>query len=164
MSTAEHFETKHFQTRHLFAFGLDMNIENMRRRCPDAQFRGIANLPGKRICLTGNHPYSGGAVLSYADDLYSSVPGVLYEVHEAMLRKLDMCEGVPLRARRLTETVVLQQGYWVKAVVYVPHLTEWVAPMGRHYRQAIELEYQRFGFNREDLVGALVEAEYVRAS
>ena len=70
-----------------FAYGSNMNVEQMRRRIPDARVVGRAVLKGWRVVerLYADIEKSGGG----------RVYGVLYLLSAKEMRRLDTFEGYP---------------------------------------------------------------------
>lgn len=82
-----------------FAYGSNMDEEQMSQRCPSSTFYGVATLPEHRLAFTR---YSKGRGCGVADCLPakgSEVWGVVYDITETDLSTLDRSEGyLPGRA------------------------------------------------------------------
>lgn len=94
-----------------FAYGSNMDVEQMRRRCPDSKRVGVAVLDDHKIAFTR---FSANRNSAAADVLVSpgkQVWGILYEVSSADLEKLDVAEGVPTAYRRSELSVSLFRRY-----------------------------------------------------
>ncbi len=88
-------------TTHLyFAFGSNLSIEQMHRRCPSSVARAPAVVRGYRIGFAGySHGWRGG-VATMHDDATRSMPGLLYSLEQKCLDALDRLEGHPHCYRR----------------------------------------------------------------
>lgn len=87
-----------------FAYGSNMNQDQMSNRCPDSRLLGKAVLPDHQIAFTR---FSSNWESAVADILVSpghSVWGLLYEISQDDLEKLDRMEGHPriYQRKRLT--------------------------------------------------------------
>lgn len=68
-----------------FAYGANLNVRGMKRRCPQAQAIGVATLNGYRLEFR--------RFITLAPDPKGTVPGVLFELTPACRRALDTYEG-----------------------------------------------------------------------
>jgi hypothetical protein len=71
-----------------FAYGSNMDVEAMARRCPRAKPLGLARLARHRLAIMRE------GWLTAARDLKSDVHGVLWDVAFADMRALDQYEGL----------------------------------------------------------------------
>ena len=81
--------------KHYFAYGSNMDKEQMKHRCPDSKLIGVAILKGYRFVYDGYSCLRKGAVANIVKDESEKVFGVLYEISENDERELDCCEGYP---------------------------------------------------------------------
>ena len=109
-----------------FAYGSNMNVEQMRRRIPDARVVGRAVLKGWRVVER-----------LYADIEKSSggrVYGVLYLLSAKEMRRLDTFEGYP-RAYDCGKVIVHAEMMGSRSVRYrVPAYTYFMTPEKRKER------------------------------
>lgn len=68
----------------------------MKSRCPRAQFRDIALLPDHQLAFTRRSKSRGCGVADVVPAPGAEVWGVVYEVDDAELSSLDVCEGYRL--------------------------------------------------------------------
>ena len=109
-----------------FAYGSNLNIKQMAKRCPKARALGIANLSDYQLVFNG--------VADVVPREGALVPGAVWEITEGCLRELDHYEGYPtLYGRELVEVEIESSGERVQAIVYRMN-TE-------HYRTRRELPY-----------------------
>lgn len=78
------------------AYGSNMNISQMRRRCPDAELIGTSTLDGYVLEFRGNR-YGAHATVrkANADEADAAVPLVLWKISDADEKRLDRYEGYP---------------------------------------------------------------------
>jgi len=98
----------------------------MAQRCPGARIIGVAQLANHRICFPRRSPVRGCAVASFEPHKGGVVWGVVYELEDDDLRRLDEREGYdPVNPRainrycRVDVTVHHTAGEKVEAVAYV---------------------------------------------
>lgn len=75
-----------------FAYGSNMNWEQMRRRCPSAQFVSIARLPGYRFAIARHSRLRKCGTANIYADGRSDVWGIVYDLTEEDLARLDTFE------------------------------------------------------------------------
>jgi hypothetical protein len=88
-----------------FGYGSNMWRDQMRRRCPDSQFRGIGRLPGYRWIINGR----GYANVVPTEDARVESWGMIYTLSEADEISLDVYEGV---AKKAYDKVELSLEFW----------------------------------------------------
>jgi hypothetical protein len=112
-----------------FAYGSNMDPEQMRRRCPGHRVLGRAFLPGFELCFPRRSPVRNCATAGIARG-GEGVWGVLYELDESDQARLHMAEGyVPGRSvelnRHTIERVEVRpdgpRGEAVQAYTYLAH-------------------------------------------
>lgn len=83
-----------------FAYGSNMDWEQMRERCHSARFVGIATLPQHQLAFTRRSENRGCGVADALPDEDRDVWGVIYEIDLRDVGNLDASEGFrPGRAR-----------------------------------------------------------------
>ena len=103
-----------------FAYGSNMDPERMRKRGIRFSRREHAVLEGYRLefnKVSSQNPREGYA--NIVEDAESVVEGILYEIKESDLRKLDKFEGYPSHYRRTRVYVKLDNGERVEAITYI---------------------------------------------
>lgn len=83
-----------------FAYGSNLNINRMLKRCPTAQPIGVGTLEGYILVFQNNN--KGKIVANLMKENASEVPGVVYHMSDNDLQKLDRYEGHPYVYRRTT--------------------------------------------------------------
>ncbi len=104
-----------------FAYGSNMDPDQMGERCPSARLVGPASLVDFRLAFTRESEvtYPGSGVADVVAAPGSVVWGAVYSVDEADLRALDRLEGAGIAYARTQVGVVDEKGDTVPAVTYV---------------------------------------------
>ena len=76
-----------------FAYGSNINLEQMSYRCPTAQVVGPVTLEGYELLFRGNARGSGVATIAPKEG--HQVHGVLWKITRACETSLDFYEGYP---------------------------------------------------------------------
>lgn len=79
--------------RYYFAYGSNMNLEQMKYRCPAAEVVENVRLENYRLAFRGRAP--GNGVATVLPEKGSYVEGVLWKITEACEKSLDFYEGFP---------------------------------------------------------------------
>ena len=98
-----------------FAYGSNLHLEQMLRRCPDAE-------PLTQAILHGHHMvYRRGVATVERASKHSQVHGAVYKISKRDLEALDRYEGFPtLYYREEMEVETRGMGH-MKAIVYIMH-------------------------------------------
>src|SRR5262245_38411451 len=83
------------QTIQYFAFGSNLDLAQLRRRCPGAQPLARATLARHRLAFAGYSPRWDGGVATVVPDPVARVVGLLVRLPRAELAALDRAEGHP---------------------------------------------------------------------
>ena len=124
-----------------FAYGANLDITNMQRRCPDAVAIQPLHLEGYRLAFSG--------VATILPEETSQVPGALWAISESDEQALDQFEGWPYLYRK---EIIQQDG--LEFMVYVMNSTIAGEP-DKSYLDTITSGYQDWGLALEDLETAL---------
>ena len=114
-----------------FAYGSNLSVAQMAKRCPDASDPRPATLADHDWLINER----GVATVEPFDG--SQVHGVVWRVSERDLATLDSAEGVPVRYRRDRLTVQTQDGP-AQAWVYIDHRIEPGAPRPGYLERVID--------------------------
>ena len=76
-----------------FAYGSNLDPDQMRARCPDSRVVGLAALHDHRLTFPLHSEHWGGGAAGVTHTRGRTVWGVLYEVSESDLATLDQIEG-----------------------------------------------------------------------
>jgi gamma-glutamylcyclotransferase (GGCT)/AIG2-like uncharacterized protein YtfP len=132
-------------TRQLyFAYGSNLNVEGMARRCPDAEPVGIGCLDNWALTFRG--------VADIERRAGASVAGALWEISNRDLERLDRYEGYPSLYGRELVPIRTPWGY-AKAIAYVMR-DDYLGLPSPSYYGSIETGYQSWNLPLIDLQAA----------
>lgn len=141
-----------------FAYGSNLDIAQMRLRCPGAMVVGAAILPDHELAFTGiSHSWAGG-VATVRPSPAADVPGALYALGGADWKALDRYEGAPRLYVRAGRRVRTAEGRELTATVYVRSRDEALSVPSPLYLGAIKRGYADFGLPDGVLTAALERA------
>src|SRR6266540_5292830 len=115
-----------------FAYGSNMDPEQMRVRAPGAVGLGAGLLSGWRLTFTRDSPGWGGGVGHIEPSPGDEVWGVLWEVGDDHLASLDEYEGVAVGMYERSSVPVSFDGGDVDAVVYMANPRGYKPPSKRY--------------------------------
>lgn len=140
-----------------FAYGSNLDLEQMGRRCPGARALGTAILGGFRLGFAGRSSLWGGGVATLVRDIEAFVPGLLWTLAPSDLERLDRFEGHPYAYERTLLQVCDADGNDVRACVYIKEGASPNAPTD-DYAGLIRRAYIHRGFDEALLERALRES------
>ena len=131
------------------AYGSNLNIRQMKDRCPDARIVGTADLPGWRLMFKGS---KSGNYLTIEQDESSTVPVAVWAVSERDEQNLDLYEGYPTFYYKKELPVTLREAESgktraVQAFVYIIHEERKLGRPDESYVARCREGYRDFGFN-----------------
>lgn len=132
-----------------FAFGSNLNQDQMSQRCPDAVPLERAELPSHHLLFKGNSRGFGVATVERKND--SSIPGALWAISERDLKTLDRYEGYPRLYTRGVIRVVNEDGQILEAMTYWMHQHYPKAMPSNDYLTTIYNGYMDFGLDARQL-------------
>lgn len=137
-----------------FAYGSNLDVTQMQRRCPTARRDAPATLRGHSLVFAGFSRTWQGPVATVVRARAGVVQGLLYELDADALARLDRFEGVPVVYDRALCSVVDEHGRRRRAQVY--RLVGDVAPSSPSaaYLAAIARAYDELGFDADTLAAA----------
>ena len=144
------------QKRYYIAYGSNLNVRQMRWRCPDARIIGTADLDGWRLLFKGSKT---GAYLTIERAEGYSVPVAVWEVSAADEVKLDRYEGYPAFYYKKEMTIDFAgirtgRKRRRRVFVYIMHEERPVSVPSRGYVMTCLEGYHDFGFNSRVLTEA----------
>ena len=139
-----------------FAYGSNLNRQQMRERSPSAKIYGVGVLRGYGLTFCGHSEKRKGSTASIEPKDHSYLEGVLYHIDLTDLMRLDCFEDYPTTYVRDTFTILTTEGS-VDAIVYFQTEVEKSLPHF-DYVETIFNEYVRLGFNQTTLLDALHNA------
>lgn len=151
--------------RYYLSYGSNLNIQQMKRRCPSARIIGTAVIPDHRLLFKGSKT---GSFLTIEPAEGFSVPVGVWEVSDADEAALDRYEGCPIFYYKQEMTLPIRGIRTGKvrirnAFVYIMHE---VRPYGlptRFYMDVCWEGYEDFGFDPELLEEAFMYSLEQRA-
>ena len=108
---------KNIEEQYYFAYGSNMNLDQMDFRCPDAEVVENARLDGYRLAFCGRP--AGGGVATILKEEGSHVNGVLWKITDRCKKSLDRYEGYPYLYGKEVVEVQNGRGKCQSATVYV---------------------------------------------
>ena len=140
----------------VFAFGSNLDFEQMKRRCPSVRTVGAAWLPHQRLVFVGYSRSWGGSVATVIEAPGEITQGTIYSITDNDLKTLDACEGHPRHYVRQRGIVVRYSDDAIILGVWFYKLdSEDVGAPSVKYVAAIHRGYKRWGFNRKQLKNAI---------
>ena len=133
------------------AYGSNLNLEQMARRCPYAIPLGPTALEGYRLLFRGSNP---GAVATVEPFEGGTVPALVWEITPRCEEALDRYEGWP-RLYRKEKVSVLLEGQPVEAMVYIMNRGYPLGLPSQYYLNTILEGYASAGFEPTVLDEAL---------
>ena len=134
--------------RYYIAYGSNLNIRQMRYRCPGAKPIGISTIPDYELLYKGSKT---GAYLTIEPKNGGLVPIAVWEVTADDEKRLDIYEGYPTfyykKEVRLPVKLASGKIRKVTAFVYIMHEERSIAIPSMTYIRTCEEGYRNFGFD-----------------
>ena len=145
------------------AYGSNLSVAQMLRRCPGAVYVGTAELKDWRLLFRGS---LSGSYLTIEQKKGHTVPVVVWKVSDEDEQALDCYEGFPHFYRKETMTVTLHSladGSPIGTVDAFVYIMDECRPLGMpsdfYYRVCAE-GYRRFGFDEKILKRAVRDSAW----
>lgn len=144
------------EKRYYIAYGSNLNVPQMRMRCPHASILGTASLKGWELFFKGSKT---GSYLTIEQSETGSVPVVIWEVTEKDEKALDRYEGFPTFYYK-QEIKVRYKGIrtdlrrTATAFAYIMHEERPIGIPSNYYMRICLEGYDTFGFDRNVLFDA----------
>lgn len=145
------------EKRYYIAYGSNLNIRQMKMRCPSARIIGTAEIPDYELLFKGSKT---GSYLTVEPKAGESVPVAVWETTEEDEAALDRYEGFPAfyyKAEMKLPIRGIRTGKIRSRKVYVYIMHEdrlHGVPSGYYVRTCLE-GYRDFGFDEEVLLKAV---------
>ena len=143
--------------RYYIAYGSNLNIPQMKMRCPSARIIGTSEIPDYRLLFKGSQ---SGAYLTIEPSEGDSVPVGVWEVSAEDELALDRYEGYPrlyYKAEMKLPITGIRSGKTRVRTVFV-YIMDENRPFGipsRFYVDVSRQGYRAFGFDQMKLTDAL---------
>lgn len=135
-----------------FAYGSNLCVEQMRRRCPGALYLRPARLVDHRLSFSGNtETWGGGGCATVAFAPGEVVFGAIFSMTDDCWDQLDHYEGVPWLYERSVRHVVYSEREVVRTTTYVRPADPPTPPSERYVRHILSA-YERLGFDPSPLL------------
>ncbi len=131
-----------------FAYGSNLNHEQMKLRCPDSRYIGTAELPNYLMVFRGNFRGNGVANIEEFDGF--SVSGCVWEISENDEANLDKYEGFPHLYQKIYKMVEVN-GKSFLVMIYVINKGFSIVAPGDEYLNIIRTGYSDCGLPLEKL-------------
>jgi len=125
-----------------FAYGSNVNREQMLELCPDSKPLFVATLPNYKLIFTGWSRKWRGGVATIQRARGDKVLGTVYEISEQCLRQLDRYEGYPDAYDRLKVIVFDQDGNPIEAITYIKSGQLDETPPSKEYLAILQQGYK----------------------
>jgi len=129
-----------------FAYGSNLNENQLQHRCPNSQYLGKAHLDGYRLTFDLYSSNWGGGVADVVEDKNSKVWGLLYELTDEDLKSLDGYEGHPNFYKRRAVNVIDMKGKNVEAITYEVVNKKSFIPPADEYLDLIKKAAEKYNF------------------
>ncbi len=129
--------------KYYLAYGSNLNVQQMKHRCPDAKPIGTAWIHDYQLLFKGSKT---GSYLTIEKAEKSKIPVAVWEVSEADERRLDIYEGFPTFYYKKEMEVTVNRRK-IKAFVYIMHEDRPLGIPSSHYVRTCVQGYRDFGFN-----------------
>lgn len=138
--------------KYYIAYGSNLNIAQMAKRCPDAKIYGVDELKDYELLFKGQ---AFQAYLTIEPKEGSSVPIVIWEVSYKDEQNLDLYEGYPLLYDK--HTIKLDSG--IEAFVYImkDEAGIEISVPSKPYFNTCERGYKDFNFDIDVLENAYLK-------
>lgn len=145
-------------TTYYFAYGSNMNLNQMKFRCPDAAIVGNVALDGYRLKFRGRQGCGYATIVPQKD---SRVEGVLWKLTTDCERNLDIYEGYPSFYDKETIVVREKDGTEWSAMVYIMsgRLKDQPAEPSEYYLRGILEGCHQNGIPTDSVLKALKETK-----
>ncbi len=134
--------------KYYIAYGSNLNIRQMRYRCPGARPIGISAIPDYELLYKGSKT---GAYLTIEPRNGGLVPIAVWEVTADDEKRLDIYEGFPnfyyKKEVRLPVRLASGKSKKITAFVYIMHEEREIAIPSTTYIHTCEEGYRNFGFD-----------------
>lgn len=144
-------------TKYYIAYGSNLNIPQMKHRCPDARIVGTATIKDYRLMFKGSKT---GSYLTIEKEEGCEVPVAVWSVSESDELSLDRYEGYPdfyykremdLHIKGIRTGKIYQR----KAFVYIMHEDRELGIPSKLYVQTCLEGYRAFGFDKSKILEAI---------
>lgn len=139
------------------AYGSNLSLTQMKRRCPTASVIGLSELKDYELVFKGSREH---AVATIEPKAGSCVPVIIWDIRKADERALDRYEGYPhLYEKKQVEVSLGKET--IDAMVYVMTPGHSFGHPSPYYLDIIRNGYEKAGFDFNLLQAAVVQSEQI---
>lgn len=150
--------------RYYLAYGSNLNVQQMKARCPFARIVGVTEIKDHRLMYKGSKT---GAYLTIEKEKGCTVPVAVWETTEYDEKRLDIYEGCPTFYYKKEIPIRFVDGKnknrRARGYVYIMHEDRKLGVPSEWYVQTCEDGYRYFGFDRDILDEAYIYSKYNKA-
>ncbi len=160
-------EMTHVPCIYYLAYGSNLCLERMKKRCPDAEAAGTTKIPGFRLLFKKS---GSGFYATIEQDANCSVPAAVYKISEYDETLLNWYEGYPkyYYQRYFQLPVTTLRGGRLKGLkqcmAYVLHEERLLGTPTVEYFRLLDDGYSAWGFDAEILDKALSDSVGVKTA
>lgn len=145
------------KSRIYLAYGSNMDLEQMKARCPGAQLLGTGHLDGWQLLFKGSKT---GAYATIEQDEDHYVPVLIWRITEEDEKRLDRYEGFPVfyYKRQIPTIMMDEEGKECGRTSGMAYIMREYRPFGlpsSWYTKLLANSYRDFGFDKGILHEAL---------
>lgn len=142
--------------KYYIAYGSNLNVKQMKMRCPGANILGTTKLKDYELLFKGSKT---GSYLTIEKKEGSTVPVVIWEVTESDEKSLDRYEGCPIfyykkEMKLQYKGIRTGKKRTVNAFVYIMHEENPVGVPSIYYMKTCIDGYDTFYFDKNILINA----------
>ena len=139
--------------KYYIAYGSNLNVRQMKYRCPTAKIAGTAVIRDYELLYKGSKT---GSYLTIEKKKGGMVPVAVWEVTADDEKRLDAYEGFPnFYYKKNMKITLAETGKIINAFVYIMHEERPLGlPSGSYVRTCLD-GYRNFGFDESVLLAAL---------
>ncbi|MFA7010909.1 MAG: gamma-glutamylcyclotransferase family protein, partial [Bacilli bacterium] len=147
-------------SKYYIAYGSNLNINQMKRRCPTARVIGTGFIEDYELLFKGSKT---GGYLTIEKAEGKSLPVAIWKVTELDEQALDRYEGYPTFYYKADVEIDIKgiktgKEYRKKAFVYIMHEDRDVGMPSKYYVMTCLEGYKTFGFSPKYLEDALLKS------
>lgn len=148
--------------KYYLAYGSNLNLDQMLKRCPTMKVAGRAVLPGYNLAFRC-HGGSGSYLTVLPGHPGDSVDLGVYEIEPRDEASLDRYEGWPKLYRKETisvemENLVTGERSQIEGLIYIMN-DQFIRRPERWYVDTVLAGFEDWGFNPEPVIEAVLSAE-----
>lgn len=134
------------------AYGSNLNVEQMKYRCPGAKIIGTAVIKDYRLMFKGSLT---GSYLTIEPDVGCEVPVAIWKVTDNDIQSLNHYEGYPNFYYKKAFNLYCSDGHRHKVFAYIMHEERKLGVPSAYYLSTCISGYHSFGFDDKVLMEAL---------